>query len=119
MAPNWNGYQAEPDPANPGQLRLVFKTPNYLSAQEPFMVGPPRAGCLYDGSYEGFVYLFPPSQNGGNDMTNTSSVPSSTCATSGSPSFPVGTPAAARRQRPADDRGYQSGAILGVDNSTG
>ena len=28
MVPNWNGYQAEPDSANPGQLKLVLRTPN-------------------------------------------------------------------------------------------
>ena len=44
LAPNWNGYQAEPDPANPGQLRLVFNPNSYLAPQEPFMVGPPRNG---------------------------------------------------------------------------
>jgi outer membrane protein assembly factor BamB/plastocyanin len=104
MAPNWNGYQAEPDPANPGQLRLVYKTTNYLSAQEPFMVGPPRQGCLYDGSYEGFVYLFPPSQNGGNDMTNVSVSPKAQHALRRALVHAGGAPAAARRQRPADDR---------------
>ena len=31
LAPNWNGFQAEPDPANPGQLKLVYNPPNYLA----------------------------------------------------------------------------------------
>ena len=47
--PNWNGYQAQPDPANPGQLQLVVRTPNYLDADIPFRAGPPRLGCIERG----------------------------------------------------------------------
>jgi hypothetical protein len=119
MAPNWNGYQAEPDPANPGQLKLVYRTPNYLSAQEPFMTGPPRAGCLYDGSYENFVYLFPPSQNGGNDMTNTSMSPKLNMRYVGLSFMPGAHPLQQGGNGLRMIGGYQSGAILGVDNSTG
>src|SRR5438477_561142 len=57
MVPNWNGYQAEPDPANPGQLKLVLSTPNYLTQTEPFLVGPPRLGCMYEGTNDCFVQL--------------------------------------------------------------
>ena len=48
--PNWNGYQAEPDPAHPGQLRLVIHEPNYLDSEAPFMQGPPRVGCIEEDS---------------------------------------------------------------------
>ena len=119
VAPNWNGFQAEPDPAHPGQLRLVYKTPNYLTAQEPFMVGPPRDGCLYDGSYEGFVYLFPPSQNGGNDMTNTSVSPKLNMRYVGLSFMPGAHPLQQGGNGLRMTGGYQSGAILGVNNSTG
>ena len=119
VAPNWNGFQAEPDPAHPGQLRLVYKTPNYLSAEEPFMVGPPRDGCLYDGSYEGFVYLFPPSQNGGNDMTITTMSPKLNMRYVGLSFMPGAHPLQQGGNGLRMIGGYQSGAILGVNNSTG
>jgi glucose dehydrogenase/plastocyanin len=119
VAPNWNGFQAEPDPANPGQLRLVYKTPNYLTAEEPFMVGPPRDGCLYDGAYEGFVYLFPPSQNGGNDMTNSSVSPKLNMRYVGLSFMPGAHPLQQGGNGLRMIGGYQSGAILGVNNSTG
>jgi glucose dehydrogenase len=118
MAPNWNGYQAEPDPANPGQLKLVYRPQNYLSAQEPFMTGE-RKGCLYDGSYEGFVYLFPPSQNGGNDMTNVSVSPKLNMRYVGLSYMPGAHPLQQGGNGLRMIGGYQSGAILGVDNSTG
>jgi quinohemoprotein ethanol dehydrogenase len=120
LAPNWNGFQAEPDPANPGQLRLVFKTPNYLTAQEPFMVGPPRGrGCLYDGSYDGFVFVYPPSQNGGNDMTVTTMSPKLNMRYVGLSYMPGAHPLQQGGNGLRMIGGYQSGAILGVDNSTG
>jgi outer membrane protein assembly factor BamB/plastocyanin len=119
MVPNWNGYQAEPDPDNPGQFKLVLKTPNYLTLQEPFMVGPPRAGCLYDGSYDGFVYLFPPSQNGGNDMTNSSISPKLNMRYVGLSFMPGAHPLQQGGNGLRMIGGYQSGAILGVNNSTG
>src|SRR5437773_10976586 len=75
MVPNWNGYQAEPDPANPGQLKLVLRTPNYLTPTEPLLVGPPRLGCMYDGSHVGFVQITIAGPNPGNGMTITSSTP--------------------------------------------
>src|SRR5438034_8537224 len=49
-------------------LKLVLRTPNYLTPTEPFLVGPPRLGCMYDGSYDGFVQMSMTGQNGGNDM---------------------------------------------------
>jgi quinohemoprotein ethanol dehydrogenase len=68
--PNYNGYQAEPDPAHPGQLRLVLRKGNYLEADAPFMSGPPRKGCLGDGHWA-LPVLSTPSQNGGANWSNT------------------------------------------------
>jgi len=33
--PNYNGYQAEPDPAHPGQMRLVLRPDHYLEGDAP------------------------------------------------------------------------------------
>lgn len=67
--PNYNGYQAEPDPAHPGQLKLVLRPGNYLEADAPYLRGPTRKGCLNDPHWEGPV-LSTPSQNGGADWSN-------------------------------------------------
>lgn len=67
--PNYNGYQAEPDPAHPGQLRLVLRKGNYLEADAPFMSGPPRKGCMNDGHWA-LPVLSTPSQNGGANWSN-------------------------------------------------
>ena len=67
--PNWNGYQAEPDPAKPGQLRLVMRPGNYLEEDAKFLSGPPRRGCVNDGHWAQPV-LSVPSQNGGADWSN-------------------------------------------------
>jgi quinohemoprotein ethanol dehydrogenase len=67
--PNYNGYQAEPDPAHPGQLRLVLRPGSYLEVDAPFLSGPPRRGCLNDGHWE-LPVLSLPSQNGGADWSN-------------------------------------------------
>ena len=120
MAPNWNGYQAEPDPANPGQLKLVYQArPTTCPLKSRSWSGPPRDGCLYDGSYENFVYLFPPSQNGGNDMTNTSMSPKLNMRYVGLSFMPGAHPLQQGGNGLRMIGGYQSGAILGVDNSTG
>jgi outer membrane protein assembly factor BamB len=65
--PNWNGYQAEPDPAHAGQLRLVVHEPNYLDPETPFMVGPPRVGCIEEDSL--LPWLSMSSSNGTADMS--------------------------------------------------
>ena len=83
------------------------------------MVGPPRDGCLYDGAYEGFVYLFPPSQNGGNDMTNTSVSPKLNMRYVGLSFMPGAHPLQQGGNGLRMIGGYQSGAILGVNNTTG
>ncbi len=120
MVPNWNGYQAEPDPANPGQLKLVLKTPNYLSASEPFLEGPlPYKGCMYDGSYDGFVTMSMTSQNGGNDMTNVSISPKLNMRYVGMSFSPVGHPLQQGGNGLRQIGGYQTGGIAGLDNSTG
>lgn len=120
MVPNWNGYQAEPDPANPGQLRLVLKTPNYLSPSEPFLTGPlPYKGCMYDGSYDGFVTMSMTSQNGGNDMTNTSISPGLNLRYIGMSFSPVGHPLQQGGNGLRQIGGYQTGGLAALDNSTG
>jgi glucose dehydrogenase/plastocyanin len=74
--PNWNGYQAQPDPAKPGQLKLVLNPNNYLSGDAPFLTGPPRVGCMYDPHWdENSLFLSMSSQNGGNDWSNVSFSP--------------------------------------------
>ena len=62
--PNYNGYQAEPDPTHPGQLKLVLRPGNYLEVDAPFMSGPQRKGCMADGHWA-LPVLSTPSQNGG------------------------------------------------------
>ena len=49
--PNWNSYQAEPDPKNPGQLKLVLRPGNYLEKDKPFLKGPERKGCMNDAHW--------------------------------------------------------------------
>ena len=119
IVPNWNGYQPVPDPANPGQLKLVLKTPNYLSAEEPYMVGPPRMGCMYDGAYDNFVEMSMTSQNGGNDMTNTSMSPRLNLRYVGVSYSPVGHPLSQGGNGLRQIGGYQTGALVAIDNSTG
>ncbi|HEX2541607.1 MAG TPA: PQQ-binding-like beta-propeller repeat protein [Caldimonas sp.] len=120
MVPNWNGYQAEPDPANPGQLRLVYRTPNYLTPSEPFLTTPlPYRGCMYDGSYDGFVTMSMTSQNGGNDMTNTSISPRLNMRYIGMSFSPVGHPLQQGGNGLRQIGGYQTGGLAALDNSTG
>jgi hypothetical protein len=120
MVPNWNGYQAEPDPERPGQLRLVLNPVNYLSASEPFLIGPlPYKGCMYDGSYDGFVTMSMTSQNGGNDMTNTSMSPKLNMRYVGISFSPVGHPLQQGGNGLRQIGGYQTGGLAALDNSTG
>ena len=118
IVPNWNGYQAEPDPANPGQLRLVLRTPNYLTPEEPFMVGPPRLGCMYDGAFDGFVFMSMTSQNGGNDMTNVAYSPRTNLKYLGISYSPVGHPLQQGGNGLRQIGGYQTGALVAVNAST-
>jgi glucose dehydrogenase/plastocyanin len=64
--PNYNGYQASPDPANPGQLQLTLTPGNYLEADNPFLSGPTRKGCMNEATWD-LPVLSTPSQNGGAD----------------------------------------------------
>jgi quinohemoprotein ethanol dehydrogenase len=74
--PNWNGYQAQPDPAKPGQMKLVLNPNNYLSPDAAFLSGPPRLGCMYDPHWdENSLFLSMTSQNGANDWSNVSFSP--------------------------------------------
>ena len=119
MVPNWNGYQAEPDPEHPGQLKLMLRTPNYLTPEEPFLIGPPRLGCMYDGSFDGFVEMSMTGQNGGNDMTNTSYSPRLNLRYIGVSFSPVGHPLQQGGNGLRQIGGYQTGALVAVNNSTG
>lgn len=120
MVPNWNGYQAEPDPERPGQLRLVLNPSNYLTPSEPFLTGPlPYRGCMYDGSYDGFVTMSMTSQNGGNDMTNTSMSPRLNLRYVGISFSPVGHPLQQGGNGLRQIGGYQTGGLAALDNSTG
>ncbi len=67
--PNYNGYQAEPDPAHPGQLKLIKKADNYLEVDKPFLSGPERHGCMNEAVWTGPL-LSTPSQNGGAAWSN-------------------------------------------------
>ena len=120
MVPNWNGYQAEPDPERPGQLRLVLNPVNYLSASKSFLIGPlPYKGCMYDGSYDGFVTMSMTSQNGGNDMTNTSMSPKLNMRYVGISFSPVGHPLQQGGNGFRQIGGYQTGGLAALNNSTG
>jgi len=66
--PNYNGYQASPDPANPGQLQLTLTPGNYLEADAPFLSGPARKGCMNEATWD-LPVLSTPSQNGGADWS--------------------------------------------------
>lgn len=120
MVPGWNGYQAEPDLERPGQLRLVYRTPNYLTPSEPFLTSPlPYRGCMYDGSYDGFVTMSMTSQNGGNDMTNASISPRLNMRYIGMSFSPVGHPLQQGGNGLRQIGGYQTGGLAALDNSTG
>jgi quinohemoprotein ethanol dehydrogenase len=66
--PNYNGYQASPDPDHPGQLKLTLAPGNYLEADAPFLSGPPRKGCMNEATWD-LPVLSTPSQNGGADWS--------------------------------------------------
>ena len=71
--PNYNGYQAEPDPANPGQLRLVYNPNSYIAADDPFVTSPypdlpKHRGCMNEATWD-LPVLSTPSQNGGADWS--------------------------------------------------
>ena len=120
MVPNWNGYQAEPDPERPGELRLVLSSQNYLSESTPYLEGPlPYRGCMYDGSYDGFVTMSMTSQNGGNDMTNVSISPKLNMRYVGMSFSPVGHPLQQGGNGLRQIGGYQTGGLAALDNSTG
>ena len=126
--PNWNGYQAEPDPANPGQLKLVLKTPNYLTPEESFLSGPPRVGCMYDphwgnggsGGAQDAVSLFlsMTSQNGANDWSNVSFSPKLNLRYIPYSYNPVAHGIFEGGNGLRQIGGYQTGGLVAVDAST-
>src|SRR2546430_8503350 len=74
---------------------------------------------MYDGSYDGFVQMSMTGQNGGNDMTITSISPRLNLRYVGLSYSPVGHPLQQGGNGLRQIGGYQTGAILAVDNSTG
>jgi len=117
--PNWNGYQAEPDPANPGQLKLVLNPSNYLSPDEPFLAGPPRSGCMYDPHWEGTsLFLSMTSQNGGNDWSNVSLSPKLNLRFITTSYNPVAHGVFQGGNGIRQIGGYQTGGLVAINNST-
>ena len=74
--PNYNGFQAEPDLANPGQLKLVYNPTSYIAADDPFVTTPSpvpagqpkHKGCMNEATWD-LPVLSTPSQNGGADWS--------------------------------------------------
>jgi plastocyanin len=70
--PNYNGFQAQPDPANPGQLMLVYNPNSYIAADDPFVTSaypagqPKHMGCMNEPSWA-LPVLSTPSNNGSAD----------------------------------------------------
>ncbi|MBV9892296.1 MAG: PQQ-binding-like beta-propeller repeat protein, partial [Rhizobacter sp.] len=114
--PNWNGYQAEPDPANPGQLRLVLHEPNYLDADAPFRAGPPRLGCLEEDSL--LPWLSMSSSNGVGDMSATAYSPLLNLRYIAYNYSPAGHPIAQGGNSLRQIGGYQTGGITALNAST-
>jgi quinohemoprotein ethanol dehydrogenase len=115
--PNYNGYQASPDPANPGQLKLALSPGNYLEADAPFLSGPARKGCMNEATWD-LPVLSTPSQNGGADWSG-----HSFSQHLGLYYIPYGTnPSAHDRSeggnglRPLGQ--YQTGGIVAIDGAT-
>jgi glucose dehydrogenase len=117
--PNYNGYQAEPDPAHPGQLKLVLRPGNYLEKDKPFLKGPERKGCMNDAHWMEPV-LTVPSQNGGADWSGYGYSPRLNLAY-----IPYSTNAGAHARNLFQGGNglrapgvYQSGGIVAIDAST-
>jgi outer membrane protein assembly factor BamB/plastocyanin len=123
--PNWNGYQAQPDPANPGQRKLVLTEPNYLDAEAPFMAGPPRVGCIYDGSMgsggsppgSNFLWLSMSSSNGGGDASVPGFSPGLNMRYIAYSYSPAVHPLAQGGNSLRQIGGYQTGGITAMDAS--
>jgi len=115
--PNYNGYQASPDPAHPGQLQLTLTPGNYLEADAPFLSGPPRKGCMNEATWD-LPVLSTPSQNGGADWSGQSFNQSL-----GLLVIPYGNnPSAHDRSEGGNGLRalgqYQTGGIVAIDGST-
>jgi outer membrane protein assembly factor BamB/plastocyanin len=114
--PNWNGYQAQPDPANPGQLKLVVHSPNYLDADAPFRAGPPRLGCIEEGSL--LPWLSMSSSNGTADMSATAYSPLLNLRYILYNYSPAAHPIAQGGNSLRQIGGYQTGGITALNAST-
>lgn len=117
--PNWNGYQAQPDPDNPGQLKLVLNPNNYLSGDEQFLAGPPRVGCMYDPHWDqNSLFLSMTSQNGANDWSNVSFSPKLNLRYIPYAYNPVAHGIFQGGNGLRQIGGYQTGGLVAVDAST-
>lgn len=117
--PNYNGYQAEPDPAHPGQMKLVLRPGNYLEKDAAFLRGPARKGCMNEAHWADPV-LTVPSQNGGADWSGYGYSPRLNLAY-----IPYSTNAGAHANNLFQGGNglrapgvYQSGGIVAIDAST-
>jgi outer membrane protein assembly factor BamB/plastocyanin len=117
--PNWNGYQAQPDPENPGQYKLVLNPNNYLSHDQPFLSGPPRLGCLYDPHWDAdSMFLSMSSQNGANDWSNVAISPTLNLRYIPYSYNPVAHGVFQGGNGLRQIGGYQTGGLVAVDAST-
>jgi glucose dehydrogenase/plastocyanin len=118
--PNYNGYQATPDAANPGQMKLTLTSPNYLDVDAPFLIGPGaphRKGCMNEPHWN-LPVLSTPSQNGGADWSG-----HSFSQNLGLYYVPYGNNPTAHDQTEGGNGlraigQYQTGGIVAIDGST-
>ncbi|MCR5864160.1 PQQ-binding-like beta-propeller repeat protein [Aquincola sp. J276] len=116
--PNWNGYQAQPDPEKPGQYKLVLNPDNYLKNDTQYLSGT-REGCMYDPHWdENSMFLSMTSQNGAADWSNVSISPKLNMRYIGMSYNPVAHGAFQGGNGLRQIGGYQTGGVVAVDAST-
>lgn len=116
--PNWNGYQAQPDPEKPGQYKLVLNPDNYLKNDTQYLSGT-REGCMYDPHWdENSMFLSMTSQNGAADWSNVSISPKLNLRYIGMSYNPVAHGAFQGGNGLRQIGGYQTGGVVAVDAST-
>lgn len=116
--PNWNGYQAQPDPEKPGQYKLVLNPDNYLKNDTQYLSGT-REGCMYDPHWDdSSMFLSMTSQNGAADWSNVSISPKLNLRYIGMSYNPVAHGAFQGGNGLRQIGGYQTGGVVAVDAST-
>lgn len=116
--PNWNGYQAQPDPEKPGQYKLVLNPDNYLKNDTQYLSGT-REGCMYDPHWDdSSMFLSMTSQNGAADWSNVSNSPKLNLRYIGMSYNPVAHGAFQGGNGLRQIGGYQTGGVVAVDAST-